>query len=225
MAEPLRRVIKASGIKRYGIIRCFDILADMFGYDDFKQLGEECDRHPPSPSDLNASPREQARRYRQYTDALKQNGLDENQAAFVLKSSPPSNWLHFPNGIPSQAHEEAAPFKACEEAPTAVIRREHVGSFQSAFANRPATSMPNHSSEVGIDAAPRHVASPHIVIWFDNDVVVKKVAKTLSKALKAYAVPSGYNRCLNYAARMFGHLDYNHLYPTFGGPDQISADD
>ncbi|MGH0257480.1 hypothetical protein CN085_11415 [Sinorhizobium meliloti] len=56
-------------------------------------------------------------------------------------------------------------------------------------------------------------------IYFNEDKVVKRLARKLKRQVEAWGDEIYYNTALTVVARAFGHDDYPALYATFGMTD------
>lgn len=215
LAEPLRKAIKQVGIKRYGILTCFEVITDMLGYDGYNDFMDRFEDFPPSPTDLQASSEERIRRYRQYCAALEKHGLSTEQAKEAIKLSRKGEWFGFED-IQDLIQEHAS--KAGRE-------RAAGGGFATTTHRGKA---PNPLSK-GEQLSGRMV--PTEIMGFDSRDVAFAVGKRIGHALRKRGIECGLNRGREYAARMFGYENLNtlihscHTRPRSLPDDQVSENE
>lgn len=193
LAEPLRKAIKQVGIKRYGILTCFEVITDMLGYDGYNDFMDRFEDFPPSPTDLQASPEERVRRYRQYCAALEKHGLSPEQAKEAIKLSRKGEWFGL-DEVEEMVQEEADG-KADRAAQSA----------DASPTTAPSKNAPRQASmSDGSDGAME-------VMGFANLNIAFSVGKKIRNALRKRGMECSLDLGREYAARMFGYRNLNDL--------------
>lgn len=209
LAEPLRKAIKQVGIKRYGIIKCFDVITDMLGYDGYSDFMDRFEDFPASPTDLQASPTERVRRYQQYCAALEKHGLSAEQAKEAIKLSRKDGWFGL-DDVQDLFQKEAG--KPGPE-------RARVDGFAM-------TSAGSNALQQGSKVAkPVGRIAPVEVLGFDNHSIALAVGKKIRNALRKRGMKCNLNLGREYAARIFGYENLYTLHHTCHNRPRSLPDD